>query len=268
MRLAGKVAIITGGGTGIGAATAALFRAEGAEVVVMGRRPEPLEAVAASTGAVAFAGDATSTEAVRGVVAFAKERFGGIDIVVPNAGGSVRGPVGELDDAGWQQTFDTNLSSTFKLCREALPDLIARKGHVVVVSSLAGVFAGPGNVAYTAMKHGLTGFVRSMARDDGPHGVHVNSVNPAWTKTPMADTGMGRIAEAKGITVDQAYDLATSEVPIRRAGLPEEVASIILFLSTPDSALIQGAVIMADGGAHIVDLPTLIFERMTPASFE
>jgi NAD(P)-dependent dehydrogenase (short-subunit alcohol dehydrogenase family) len=262
MRLAGKVAIITGGGTGIGAATASLFRQEGAEVVVMGRRPEPLAEVATRTGAVAYPGDATSSDDVAAVVALAVERFGRLDIVVPNAGGSVRGPAAEISDEDWQQTFDTNLTSAFKLSREALPHLIATRGHIVVVSSLAGVFAGPGNVGYTAMKHGLTGLVRSLARDYGPLGVHVNSVNPAWTKTPMADAGMGRVAAAKGISLSEAYDLATAEVPIRRAGLPEEVASIILFLSTPDSALIQGAVIMADGGAHIVDLPTLVFERL------
>jgi NAD(P)-dependent dehydrogenase (short-subunit alcohol dehydrogenase family) len=262
MRLEGKVAIVTGGGTGIGAATARLFRKEGAEVVIMGRRPEPLEDVAGTTGAVAFAGDATSTDDIAGVVDLATQRFGGIDVVVANAGGGIRGAAADVDDETWQQVFDANLTSAFKLSRAALPSLIERKGAIVIVSSLAGVFAGPGVVCYTTMKHGLTGLTKSMARDYGPLGVRVNSVNPMWVKTPMADTAMGALGEAHGITRDEAYDLATVDVPIRRAGDPEEVASIILFLATPDAALIQGAVIMADGGAHIVDLPTLALDHM------
>ena len=258
MRLHGKVAIITGGGSGIGAATATLFRAEGAEVVVSGRRPEPLAEVADATGAVAFAGDATSTADVCALIAFTVERFGGIDIVVANAGGGQPGPAGELDDDGWQAVFDANLTSAFKLSREALPSLIERRGHIVIVSSLAGVFAGPRSVGYTTMKHGLTGLTRSMARDYGPLGVKVNSVNPGWVATAMGDRAMDRLSALHGgIDREAAYAKATSRVPIRRPGQPHEVASIILFLATPDSALVQGAVIMADGGAHVVDLPTL-----------
>lgn len=261
MRLQGKVAIVTGGGTGIGAATAARFRAEGAEVVVSGRRPEPLDAVAAATGAVAYPADASSTTEVAALVEFTTARFGGVDIVVANAGGGHPGAAADLDDDAWQEVFDANLASAFKLCRAALPSLIERRGHIVIVSSLAGVFAGPESVGYCTMKHALTGLTKSMARDYGPKGVHVNSVNPAWVVTPMADRGMDHLATTRGISREQAYTLASSEVPIRRPGQPEEVASIALFLSTPDSALIQGAVIMADGGAHVVDLPTLAFER-------
>jgi meso-butanediol dehydrogenase / (S,S)-butanediol dehydrogenase / diacetyl reductase len=262
MRLEGKVAIITGGGTGIGAATSALFRKEGAEVVIMGRRPEPLDDVAATTGAIAFPGDATDTADVAAVVDLACERFGGIDVVVANAGGGIRGAATEVDDETWQQVFDANLTAAFKLSRAALPSLIERKGAIVIVSSLAGLFAGPGVVCYTTMKHGLTGLTRSMARDYGPLGVRVNSVNPMWVKTPMADVAMDALAAARGITREQAYELSTVDVPIRRAGEPEEVASICLFLASPESSLIQGAVIMADGGAHIVDLPTLALAHM------
>jgi NAD(P)-dependent dehydrogenase (short-subunit alcohol dehydrogenase family) len=257
MRLADKVAIITGGGTGIGAATARLFRKEGAEVIVMGRRVEPLREVADETGAIAFAGDAADTDDVRAVVALARERFGGIDIIVPNAAGHAHGACIDVDDASWAGAVDSILTTAFKLCREALPSLIERRGSIVIVSSLAGVFAGPEVVGYTTMKHALTGLTRSLARDYGPRGVRVNSVNPAWVRTPMADNAMDALSAAKGISREEAYTLSTSHVPIRRAGEPEEVASICLFLASPDAALIQGAVIMADGGAHIVDLPTL-----------
>jgi NAD(P)-dependent dehydrogenase (short-subunit alcohol dehydrogenase family) len=260
VRLEGKVAIITGGGTGIGAATAALFRREGAQVVVSGRRPEPLAEVAAATGAVAFAGDASSTADVDALVAFTRERFGGVDVVVANAGGGHPGTAADLPDDAWQEVFDNNLASAYKLCRAALPSLVERRGHIVIVSSLAGVFAGPASVGYCTMKHALTGLTKSIARDFGPKGVHVNSVNPAWVVTPMADRAMTRVGALHGVDREGAYALATSQVPIRRPGQPEEVASIVLFLSTPDSALVQGAVILADGGAHVVDLPTLALD--------
>jgi NAD(P)-dependent dehydrogenase (short-subunit alcohol dehydrogenase family) len=177
--------------------------------------------------------------------------------VVANAGGGQPGTAGELDDDGWQTVFDTNLTSAFKLSRAALPSLVERRGAIVIVSSLAGMFAGPRSVGYTTMKHGLTGLTKSMARDYGPLGVKVNSINPGWVVTPMADRAMQRLSDLRGVDRDAAYALATSRVPIRRPGLPHEVATIALFLATPDSALIQGAVIMADGGAHVVDLPTL-----------
>ena len=260
MRLGGKVALVTGGGTGIGAATAALFRREGAEVVIVGRRAEPLAAVARETGAVAVPGDAGSAVDVAAAVAVAKERFGGLDVVVANAGGSPPSPLLETDDAAWAAAIHGNLTTAFVTCRESLPALLERRGAIVIVSSLAGHFAGPGVVGYTTAKHGLIGLTRSLARDYGPKGVRVNAVSPAWVRTPMANRAMEAIGAKHGLDQDGAYALATSQVPLRRPGEPEEVATICLFLATPDSALLMGAVLLADGGAHIVDLPTLALE--------
>jgi NAD(P)-dependent dehydrogenase (short-subunit alcohol dehydrogenase family) len=257
MRLEGKVALVTGGGTGIGAATAALFRREGADVVIMGRRSEPLAAVANETGAVGSTGDAGSAADVAAAVALAKEQFGGLDVVVANAGGSPPSPSLETDDSAWAAAIHNNLTTAFVTCRESLPALLEQgKGAIVIVSSLAAHFAGPGVVGYTTAKHGLIGLTRSLARDYGPKGVRVNAVSPAWVRTPMANRAMEAIGAKHGL--DQAG--ATSQVPLRRPGEPEEVATICLFLATPDSALLMGAVLLADGGAHIVDLPTLALE--------
>jgi NAD(P)-dependent dehydrogenase (short-subunit alcohol dehydrogenase family) len=260
MRLEGKVALVTGGGTGIGAATAALFRREGAQVVITGRRPEPLAAVAEETGAVALAGDAGSAADVAAAVALAHDRFGGLDVVVANAGGSPPAPALGTDDEAWSAAIYGNLTTAFVTCRESLPALLDRQGAIVIVSSLAGHFAGPGVVGYTTAKHGLIGLTRSLARDYGPRGVRVNAVSPAWVRTPMADRAMEAVGSAHGLDQDGAYALVTSQVPLRRPGTPEEVATICLFLATPDSALLMGAVLIADGGAHIVDLPTLALE--------
>jgi meso-butanediol dehydrogenase / (S,S)-butanediol dehydrogenase / diacetyl reductase len=260
MRLEGKVALVTGGGTGIGAATAALFRREGADVVIMGRRSEPLVAVAHETGAVASPGDAGSAADVAVAVALATERFGGLDVVVANAGGSPPSPLLETDDAAWAAAIHNNLTTAFVTCRESLPALLERRGAIVIVSSLAAHFAGPGVVGYTTAKHGLIGLTRSLARDYGPRGVRVNAVSPAWVRTPMANRAMEASGAKYGLDQEGAYAFATSQVPLRRPGEPEEVATICLFLATPDSALLMGAVLLADGGAHIVDLPTLALE--------
>lgn len=265
MRLEGKVALVSGGGTGIGAAVARRFAQEGAKVVVVGRRAAPLEAVAAD-GIAAFVGDAASAEDARGAVAAAVERFGALDIVVPNAGGHGLGSALDTDDEGWEEAVRSNLTTAFVLSREALPSLIERKGAIVIVSSLAGVFAGPAVVGYTATKHALVGLTRSLARDYGPQGVRVNVVCPGWVRTAMADDQMDTLATRDGISRDGAYAMVTSEVPLRRPAEPEEIASICLFLASPESSIMTGAVVMADGGASVVDLPTLAFER--PAAGE
>ena len=257
MKLKNKVAIISGGGTGIGAATAALFRKEGAQVVIMGRRREPLDEVAKATGSIAFVGDAGVTEDARGAVALANEKFGGVDILVPNAGSTLRGGVADLSNDDWLGALHANLGTAYTLCREGLPSVIDRKGTVVVVSSLAGHFAPPTLASYSTAKHALTGLTKSMARDYGPLGVRVNCVSPGWVRTPMADEAMEGIGHMMGTDREGAYRVATKNVPIRRPGTSEEIANIILFLACEDSAVITGAIIMADGGAHVVDLPTI-----------
>lgn len=260
-RLAGKVALVTGGGTGIGAAVAERFVAEGAQVVVMGRRSEPLEQVAASCGACVCVGDAALTEDAVRAVRTAVETFGGLDILVANAGGHGIGSALDTDDESWAQAVHSNLSTAFVLARESLPQLIERQGSIVIVSSLAGVFAGPNVLGYTTTKHALVGLTRSLARDYGPRGVRVNVVCPGWVRTAMADEQMDVLAGRDGISRDDAYRVVTCEVPLRRPAEAAEIASICTFLASDDSSIMTGTVLLADGGAHIVDLPTLAFER-------
>jgi NAD(P)-dependent dehydrogenase (short-subunit alcohol dehydrogenase family) len=222
--------------------------------------------VAATTGAIAFAGDAGSSDDARAGLALVRERFGGLDVLVANAGGSPPSAVAETDDDAWQAALHANLTTAFTMCRESLASLVERRGAIVIVSSLAGHFAGPGVAGYTTAKHGLIGLTRSLARDYGPVGVRVNCVSPAWVRTPMADRAMDAVGALHGLGRGAAYELVTSQVPLRRPGEPDEVASICLFLATEDSALLMGAVILADGGAHIVDLPTLALDGARGAS--
>ncbi|MER6583190.1 SDR family NAD(P)-dependent oxidoreductase [Nonomuraea sp. NPDC001023] len=262
MRLEGKVALITGAGTGIGAATARRFAAEGASVMLTGRRPGPLAEVAADLGdaaAVACA-DMSDTDQARAAVEACLGRFGGLDVVVANAGGHGGGPVGETDDASWRLSLDANLNTCFVTCREALPALVRSKGAIVVVSSIAGLAAGPAVSGYVTTKHALIGLTRSIARDYGPQGVRANCLCPGWVRTPMADEEMDVLVARDGITRDAAYELVTKDVPLRRPATADEIAAICLFLASPDSAVMTGSVVVADGGATAVDLPTLAFD--------
>ncbi|WP_163505353.1 SDR family NAD(P)-dependent oxidoreductase [Fodinicola acaciae] len=263
MSSASRVVAITGGGTGIGAAVAHRYAQDGAKVVVLGRREQPLRKVAAETGAHVIVADSCVRTDVENAIADITDRFGRLDVAVANAGGHGLSSVTDTDDDAWQLAMQSNLSSAFVFCRAALPALLATKGQVVIVSSLAGLFAGPNVAGYTVAKHALIGLTRSIARDYGPRGVRANAVCPGWVRTPMADGEMDQFAAAAGITNgrEEAYRRVTAEVPLRRPAEPAEIASVVRFLGSSESSCITGAVLVADGGAHAVDLPTLEFER-------
>jgi NAD(P)-dependent dehydrogenase (short-subunit alcohol dehydrogenase family) len=262
MRLERKVALVTGGGSGVGAATARRFAGEGAAVVVTGRRPEPLEQLASEIGALAVAGDATQAVDVGRAVSAAVGRFGGLDIVVANAGGSGTPAVAETGDSSWRAALDSNLTSAFLAAREALPALLERGGgSIVVIASEAALVAPPGLAGYIAAKTALLGLTRSLAVDYGPRGVRANAVCPGWVRTPMADSEMDRLGEARGLSRDEAYLLACAELPLRRPAEPEEIAAVCAFLASADSSFLTGAVLPVDGGATAVDVGTLAFRE-------
>ncbi|WP_102160221.1 SDR family NAD(P)-dependent oxidoreductase [Zhihengliuella halotolerans] len=261
--IAPRVALVTGGGTGIGAAAAERLAADGYRVVVTGRRAGPLSEVAERIGALPLPGDMTDSASVAGVVDAVLAEYGRLDVVVANAGGHGFSSVTDTDDESWRASLDANLTTAFMVCRRALPELARSAGAIVVVSSLAGLRAGPSVAGYTVGKHALIGLARSMARDFGPSGVRVNSVCPGWVRTPMADAEMDELAQVAGIAGrEEAYALVTENVPLRRASEPAEIAGVVAFLASADSSYITGATIVADGGAHIVDVPTLAFDAL------
>lgn len=258
----GKVVVVTGGGTGIGAAVTRRYCSEGARVVVVGRRREPLEAIARETGAFAAACDAADASRVEVLIADVRERFGEIDVLVANAGGHGLSRVGDTSDAEWEQSLRANVTTAFVMARAALDSLQATRGQIVIVSSLAGLFAGPSVAGYTVGKHALIGLTRTLARDYGKHGVRVNAVCPGWVQTPMADAEMDEFLRLSGLPDrSAAYARLTADVPLGRPAQPEEIASIIRFLGSGESSYMTGAVLVADGGAHIVDLPTIAFDH-------
>ncbi|MDQ2959000.1 MAG: SDR family oxidoreductase [Actinomycetota bacterium] len=252
---------MTGGGTGIGAATAQRLVAEGARVALAGRRPGPLAEIAATLGdaALVVTGDAARTEDTQRMVAETVEAFGSLDVLVANAGGHLPGSAADLDDAAWDYCVAANLDTAFRTVRAALPSLIAARGNIVVLSSIAGLFAGPGVVGYVTTKHALIGLTRSIARDYGHLGVRANAVCPGWVRTPMADEQMALLCERDGISVEQAYALVSKDTPLRRPAEPSEIASVVAFLASADASAMTGTMLVADSGASCVDLPTLAF---------
>lgn len=158
---------------------------EGANVAVMGRRREPLQALADDTGCFVVQADAADSVAVRAALQEIHGKFGKVDILIANAGGHGVGPTISMTDETWSLATRLNLDTAFVCARESLPDLIAQKGAVVVVASIAGLFAGPDAASYVTMKHACIGFGKSLARDYGRKGVRTNIVCPGWAATAM-----------------------------------------------------------------------------------
>ena len=251
-----KVALVTGGGTGIGAATARRLAADGWGVAITGRRPEPLDALADELDALALPGDVGERADAEAAVAATVEHFGGLDGLVLNAGRSgAPGSLLEVDPDGFADVHRVNVLGSLVTARAAIRPLLERKGALVAVSSVAGLRAAPDSVAYCSSKAALVMLAQCIAVDHGPAGVRANVVCPGWTRTPMGDRAMAGLAGGP----DEAYAEATRHVPLRRACSPEEVAGAIAWLLSDDASYVNGAVLTVDGGSTVVDIGALAF---------
>jgi meso-butanediol dehydrogenase/(S,S)-butanediol dehydrogenase/diacetyl reductase len=233
MRFQGKRALVTGGGTGIGAAVARRLQDEGAEVTVMGRRREPLESVSDRIAV----GDVTNPDDCRRAV----EAAGPLDLLVHNAG---------VAGTGWDDVVAVNLTAAHHLCGFAEAGLIERQGSIVSVGSTAALVSGAVDADYNAAKAGLVMLTRSLAVRLGPRGVRANAVCPGWVRTPMGEEDMRKLTD----DVEGAYRKVTRFAPLRRAAEPEEIAAAICFLASAEASYITGAVLMVDGGSTAVDV--------------
>jgi NAD(P)-dependent dehydrogenase (short-subunit alcohol dehydrogenase family) len=246
MRLAGKVALITGGGAGIGAATAKLFAKEGAAVVVTGRRKELLDQVVDEIKkgrgrALAVAGSVTDEDHVRSAVEQTVRAFGNLTILVNNAGIGAFGKVlHETDDATWEELLSTNLTGVFRMTRAAIPKMLkAGGGSIVNVSSVSGQIGFWGSAAYGTTKGGLNIFTRCVALDYAKQNIRCNAVCPGLIDTPMA-------ADLVNDPERKAQVLAA--YPISRVGTPEEVAKLILYVASDEARWVTGSLFTIDGG--------------------
>lgn len=259
--LAGKVAVVTGGGTGIGEACVRRLAEQGATVGVLGRRRELVESVAAQYGGFPLVADASNEADMQRAMATVAERHGRLDMLIASAGGFGQSACMETSVEDWRKAFDANLNTAFISAREALPLLIPQRGAIVFVASIAALAAGPQVCGYTTFKHALIGLSRSLARDYGPLGVRSNVVCPGWVRTPMADEEMQPLMAQHALSLDEAYAMVTGDVPLKRPADPAEIAEVCVFLASPAASIVTGAVLTADGGSTAVDVPTLAFTR-------
>lgn len=245
----GKHALITGGGTGIGAATAEAFAKAGAKVTVMGRRPEPLEAVATSTGGTAVSCDLTDRAAMQEAFAKARDANGPFDFVVLNAGVADSAPFLKTSRESWDRIIATNLTALFDGAQLALPDLLEGTGkRLVILASVAGLKGGPLFAPYAASKHGAVGLMKCLALEYAQTNLTVNAVCPAFVDTPMVDESVARVADRTKRSLDESRQAIASLNANGRLIPADEVASAILYLCHPKAQSVTGTCLTIDGG--------------------
>jgi len=251
-KLQGRVAIVTGAGSGIGAATAARFAAEGAAVVCVDLNGDAAEQTAAEIAglggrALAAAADVTSSPALDGVTDLALSRFGAIDVCFANAGIAGPGSAADVDDATWAAVIDVNLTGVWRTARAVLPAMLERgRGSIINQASAGGLVGVPGVAAYAAAKGGVIALTRQMAVDYGPCGIRVNAIAPGTVPTPLL-----RASNAAGgglMTSAQDQEGIARRFPLGRIGTPEDIAGAAAYLACDDSAWITGTVLVVDGG--------------------
>ena len=248
-RLPGKVAFITGGGTGIGRACALAFAREGAKIAVAGRRADPLafvakEMEAAGGEALALSCDVTDPAMVQAALAKAEQHFGKLNIVVNNAGAVIVATAENTSDEDWNRVLATSLTGTFFVSRAALPALRrAGGGTILNIGSILGIVARKDRVAYCAAKAGVGGLTRAMALDHAADKIRVNCICPS-----IVETDLGAQVMSKNPDAQAEREKRIAEIPIGRIGTPEDVAMMAVYLASDDASWITGASFPLDGG--------------------
>ena len=251
-RLAGRIALITGAASGIGAAIARRFRAEGAEVTAADLQAVQLNALAADIGARAAVCDVRDAQAVSALIAATLDQHRRLDIVVNAAAVALADDVAGIDDDGWRHMLDVNLSGTMHVCRAAIPALQSGGGGSIVnIASVAAFNASPGMASYSASKAGVVALTRAIANAYGHQGVRANCLCPGWVRTPMSEAEVSALALARGVSAATVWEELAARIALRRVGAPEEMAGCALFLASADAAFVNGAVLVADGGARM-----------------
>ncbi|MEZ7894570.1 MAG: SDR family NAD(P)-dependent oxidoreductase [Thauera sp.] len=244
----GKVAFVTGGGSGIGASTAQRLAQEGATVVVCGRRREPLDEVvaaivAAGGKAEAVVADVSDEAGFTAALEAAAQRHGRLDVLVNNAMAYTWGSIEAMSTADWHANFATSVDGTFWGTRTAMRLMKGKGGAIVNVSSICGQLGTPWMAGYSAAKAAIDNFSRAAAAEGAPHGIRVNVVIPAVVETPAT----------AGMLADEASRKNTEKlIPMGRVGQPEELANAILFLASDEASYITGASLPVDGGRSSV----------------
>ncbi|HTJ45125.1 MAG TPA: SDR family oxidoreductase [Kofleriaceae bacterium] len=243
-----RLALVTGGGRGIGAAIARALARTNVRVIVSGRSSSEIDEVARSIGGVAIRADLGDRADADRLVASVKE-IGRVDILVNNAGLAESATLDKTDDALWDRTMELNATAPYRLCRALAPAMIANGwGRIINIASNAGVSGYAYTSAYCASKHAVVGFTRALAVDLARTGVTINAVCPGWVATKMADDAVARIAAKTGRSAEEARATLAAMSPQRRLIEPDEVAHTVVMLAADDARGIHGQAILIDGG--------------------
>ena len=247
--LSGRHALITGGGTGIGAAAAAHLHAAGAKLSLLGRRMEPLQAVAESYGGIAVGCDVTDAGQIGNAFDEARTLNGPIDLLIVNAGIAESAPFHKMTRESWDTIIATNLTAAFECSRAAIGDLLkSDNGRLVFVASVASLRGVPYAAHSAASKHGLLGLMRSLAAEYAKTSLTVNAVCPGYVDTPMTDQSVARVSEITGRSEGDSRGIITNMNASGRLVSVGAVATMIETLCLPQSRDINGAAITIDGG--------------------
>jgi len=255
MMLKDRVALITGGGVGIGRGIAKALAGQGVRVGICGRRAEPLEETvgelkASGASAMGMTADVTNRQDLEHVVSAIVAEWGQIDILVNNAGMSGRTPIDDPDDSRWSSIIQINLTGSYLCSKIVLPHMKdPGYGRIINLSSVLGRFGVPGYAAYCTAKHGIIGFTKAIALEVAHRGITVNAVCPTWVDTAMARQGIEETAAVLGMSAEDFRTQAIAAVPIKRMADVDEIASTVLFLCSPMAAAISGQAINVCGGA-------------------
>jgi len=244
-KLEGKVAVVTGGSSGIGLATARLFAAEGARVFVTGRRKAELDAAVAAIGpnATGIQADSSKPDDLNRLYAQVKAEAGRIDVLYANAGGGSMLPLGEITEEQYEDTFGRNVKGVVFTVQKALP-LLVDGASVILTGSTAGTVGTAAFSLYSASKAAVRNLARSWTLDLKARGIRVNVISPGPVKT----TGLVELAGPDAAQQQGLLDYMASQVPLGRVAAPEEIAKAVLFLASEDSSYVAGAELFADGG--------------------
>ena len=252
MRFENKVCVITGGTGGVGRTLVTLFASEGAKVMIADREEETcaqlVQEITSTGGQAAFyAGNLRSKDYCESLIQATVETFGGLDILLNNAGIIPRGTIEETSDEMWSLAMDVNLNAVFFLCRAAIPHMKQNGGAIVNTSSVWGTHPGPAHVAYCTSKGAVAALTKNLGRDCAPFNIRVNAVCPHEINTPMIRTGF----ERRGLDPDKAVEELNKTVPLGRIAEPEDIADVIAFLASDQSRYIAGETIEVTGAKPV-----------------
>jgi NAD(P)-dependent dehydrogenase (short-subunit alcohol dehydrogenase family) len=253
MKFQNKVTLITGAAGGVGQALALLFAREGARLMLSDREEGACALIAEQARALGaevgyLAGDLRQKSYCEALVNAAVESFGGLDIVLNNAGIIPRGTIEETTDDMWFDAMGVNLNAVFYICRAAIPHMKGRKGAAIVnTSSVWGLYPGPGHVAYCTSKGAVAALSKNLGRDCAPLGIRVNAVCPHEINTPMIRSGF----ERRGLDPDKAVEELNKSVPLGRIAEPEDIADVIAFLASDEARYIAGETLEVTGAKPV-----------------